>query len=234
MKLIVLAFLICATAGAQDDFQQQLAASNYKAASIYPASVQKESFLYKWITEDAAFLQTNNPDYFKNPDWPYQITLNAVSEINAREWGKKFTLQTSRTFDQIRGVYKDAILNGYTAEKRTRLVQLFSEVRGSYDYAKSESVAMRPADRDEFLRGLIDLITVYNKDRDILDDALGQVEHARSAQGHRDFEAMMAELAQRPKQYNGQPLPANWIDPQQADFNFFMQQLQRQLQQLKR
>ena len=36
---------------------------------------------------------------------------------------------------------------------------------------------------------------------------------------------------QRPTQYNGRPLPRNWIDPKQADTNFFLQQLQNRLNQ---
>ena len=35
--------------------------------------------------------------------------------------------------------------------------------------------------------------------------------------------------SQGPTQYNGRPLPRNWIDPKQADTNFFLQQLQNQL-----
>ena len=34
----------------------------------------------------------------------------------------------------------------------------------------------------------------------------------------------------RPTQYNGRPLPRNWIDPKQADQNFYNQQLLQQQQ----
>ncbi len=37
-----------------------------------------------------------------------------------------------------------------------------------------------------------------------------------------------SSTASRPTQYNGRPLPPNWIDPKQADTNFFLQQLQNQ------
>lgn len=33
----------------------------------------------------------------------------------------------------------------------------------------------------------------------------------------------------RPRQYNGRPLPRNWIDPKQADANFNAQQLQQSI-----
>jgi len=38
---------------------------------------------------------------------------------------------------------------------------------------------------------------------------------------------------QRPTQYNGRPLPRNWIDPKQADANFFRAQQNAELQRMR-
>ena len=43
------------------------------------------------------------------------------------------------------------------------------------------------------------------------------------------LEARPAAGASGPTQYNGRPLPRNWIDPKQADANFHAQQLQNSI-----
>jgi hypothetical protein len=42
-----------------------------------------------------------------------------------------------------------------------------------------------------------------------------------------------AVTAARPTQYNGRPLPRNWIDPRQADQNFFNQQFIDELRRIR-
>lgn len=73
----------------------------------------------------------------------------------------------------------------------------------------------------------------------MIDDfnAQAKAQPVADQQAQQDVDRLL-HAAKRPTQYNGQPLPDNWIDPKQADANFFNQQLLNQLraiqQQLQR
>jgi len=242
MKTLLRVLALAACVSATSLAQQTVADWQAKAIEAYPDLGVPDSPLNKTFLQLHQQLKETTPQLFDNPRWPFLIALLVGGDPKPQPPTLPFYVVVTTEYKWSDGLASPAgeVEQVIDIENGNYVLWVPTGVR--YKLPKSHAQVL--TDAEASARLLAQRQSLYAERTQIytaLIAAAQQQAQAAQSQASTDQTRQALELLQMmqtlkggrsgggPTQYNGRPLPRNWIDPKQADTNYFLQQLQNKL-----